>query len=40
MFTPTVFAKAMNRLDRAAMSFAVILAAMPILSIAAQAAFR
>lgn len=34
-----MFANAMIQLDRAAMTFAVVLAAMPILSIAARAAF-
>ena len=34
-----MFANAMNVLDRTAMSFIVLLAAAPILSIAAQAAF-
>jgi len=34
-----MFAQAMNHLDRAAMTFVVVLAAMPILSIAARAAF-
>lgn len=34
-----MFANAMNTLDRTAMSLLVVLAAMPILSIAAQAAF-
>jgi hypothetical protein len=34
-----MFAKTMNRLDHIAMTFVVILAAAPILSIAARAAF-
>ena len=34
-----MFAKAMNHLDHAAMLFVVVLAAMPMLSIAARAAF-
>ena len=34
-----MFAKTMNTLDRTAMSLMVVLAAMPILSIAARAAF-
>jgi len=34
-----MFAQAMNYLDRAAMTFIVVLAAAPILSIAARAAF-
>lgn len=34
-----MFAQAMNHLDRAAMLFVVVLAATPILSIAARAAF-
>ena len=34
-----MFANAMNFLDRTAMSFVVVLAAAPILAIAAQAAF-
>ena len=34
-----MFAKTMNLLDRTAMSFIVVLAAAPILSIAARAAF-
>lgn len=34
-----MFAKTMNALDRTAMSLLVVLAAMPILSIAARAAF-
>lgn len=34
-----MFSQAMNRLDRVAMTFVVLLAATPILSIAANAAF-
>ncbi len=34
-----MFANVMNQIDRAAMAFVVVLAAMPILSIAARAAF-
>ncbi len=34
-----MFANAMNHLDRAAMLFVVVLAAMPILSLVARAAF-
>ena len=34
-----MFTNVMNQLDRAAMTFVVVLAAMPILSIAARAAF-
>jgi hypothetical protein len=34
-----MFAQAMNRLDRAAMTFVILLAATPILSIVARAAF-
>lgn len=34
-----MFAQAMNQLDRLAMTFVVVLAATPILSIAARAAF-